>query len=215
VVRARGGGSPPRIIVGRDSRESGEWIGRAFARGVCAEGGRVTSAGVMPTPGVAYLVRELDFDLGVVLSASHNPYADNGIKIFSAKGEKFGEDNERRVEAIMADEAWSVGDSPDVRIESGDFVDPYLKYLARLFPAAGNLAGAKIGLDMANGATTTTAVRLFESLGFEVVANGNAPNGRNINLECGSTHPAKLAAQVVAGGCRMGVAFDGDGDRAI
>jgi phosphoglucosamine mutase len=215
VVRARAGGPPPRIILGRDSRESGEWIAREFARGAGSQGARVTSAGVMPTPGVAYLARELDFDLGVVLSASHNPYGDNGIKVFSARGEKFGEDNERRVEAIVADEQWSVGDAPEVRIESGDFVEPYLKYLARLLPSAGSLAGAKIGLDMANGATTATAVRLFESLGFEVVANGNSPNGRNINLECGSTHPATLAGQVVARGCRMGVAFDGDGDRAI
>jgi phosphoglucosamine mutase len=215
VVRARAGGAPPRVILGRDTRESGEWIAREFARGAGSEGARVTSAGVMPTPGVAYLARQFDFDLGVVLSASHNPYGDNGIKIFSAKGEKFGEDNERRVEALMADESWSVGDAPDVRIESGDFVEPYLKYLARLLPSAGNLAGAKIGLDMANGATTATAVRLFESLGFDVVINGNAPDGRNINLECGSTHPAKLAAQVVSRGCRMGVAFDGDGDRAI
>ena len=215
VVRARAGGPAPRIILGRDTRESGEWIGREFARGAGSEGARVTSAGVMPTPGVAYLTRELDFDLGVVLSASHNPYGDNGIKIFSAKGEKFGEDNERRVESIMADDQWSVGDVPHVRIETGDFVEPYLKYLARLLPSSGKLAGAKIGLDMANGATTATAVRLFESLGFEVVVNGNAPDGQNINLECGSTHPATLAAHVVARGCRLGVAFDGDGDRAI
>ena len=215
VVRARAGGPPPKIIVGRDTRESGEWIGREFARGAGAEGADVTSAGVMPTPGIAFLTRALGFDLGVVLSASHNPYADNGIKIFSARGEKFDEENERRVEAIVADDSWSVGDAPDVRIHSGDFVEPYLQYLAKLLPSAGALKGARIGVDMANGATVSTALRLFEGLGFDVVSDGNAPDGRNINLECGSTHPARLAAHVVAQRCRMGVAFDGDGDRAI
>ncbi len=215
VVRAREGGPPPKIVLGRDTRESGEWIGREFARGAGAEGADVTSAGVMPTPGIAYLARALGFDLGVVLSASHNPYGDNGIKIFSARGEKFGEENERRVEAIVADESWSVGDAPDVRIHSGDFVEPYLQYLSKLLPSAGVLRGARIGVDMANGATTSTAVRLFEGLGFDVVSDGNVPDGRNINLECGSTHPARLAAHVMAQRCRLGVAFDGDGDRAI
>jgi len=215
VVKARAGQPPPRIIVGRDTRESGEWIGREFARGAGAQGAEVTSAGVMPTPGVAYLARAFDFDLGVVLSASHNPYTDNGIKIFSGRGEKYGEENERRVEAIMADSTWSVAGAADVHVREGEFVEAYLEYLMHLLPASGPLAGARIGVDMANGATTATAVKLFERLGFTVVASGNRANGRNINLECGSTHPARLAADVVREGCRMGVAFDGDGDRAI
>jgi phosphoglucosamine mutase len=215
VVKARRDGLPPRIILGRDTRESGEWIGREFARGAGAEGATVTSAGVLPTPGVAYLTRAFDFDLGVVLSASHNPYTDNGIKIFSGRGEKFGEDNERRVEALMDDTSWSVGNVPDARIDSADHIQSYLDYLRRLLPSTGPLTGARIGIDMANGATTTTAVRLFRGLGFDVVADGDKPDGRNINLACGSTHPANLAAHVVAGACRLGVAFDGDGDRAI
>lgn len=215
VVRARAGERPPRILVGRDTRESGEWIGREFARGAGAHGAQVTSAGVMPTPGVAYLTRACGFDLGVVLSASHNPYADNGIKVFSASGEKFGEENERRVEAIMADTSWNVRSAPDVHVATADFIDPYVDYVAKLLPSAGSLAGAKVGVDMANGATTATAVRLFEKLGFEVLRDGDRPDGRNINRECGSTHPARLAAHVVSQGCRMGVAFDGDGDRAI
>lgn len=215
VVRARAGGRPARIILGRDTRESGEWIAREFARGAASQGAAVTSAGVMPTPGVAFLARAFDFDLGVVLSASHNPYTDNGIKIFSSRGEKFGEDNELRVEGLMADQAWTVGDAPEARVASQDFVGPYLDHLVKLLPSAGALAGARLGVDMANGATTAAAVRLFSRLGFDVVAEGDQPDGRNINLACGSTHPAKLAAAVVAKGCRLGVAFDGDGDRAI
>jgi phosphoglucosamine mutase len=213
VVRRSGGA--PRIVVGRDTRESGEGITREFARGASAEGAHITDVGVMPTPVVAYLARERDFDFGVVLSASHNPYGDNGIKVFSGHGQKFGEDDERAVEAVMADPSWQVDSAAAPRIETIDLTAPYLAHLARLLPSAGPLAGARIGVDMANGATTTTALRLFGSLGFEVVALGHQPDGRNINLACGSTHPAKLAGEVVAHGCRLGVAFDGDGDRAI
>jgi phosphoglucosamine mutase len=214
VVRVRQSAQPVKIILGRDTRESGEWIEREFARGVWTQGGTVTSAGVIPTPGVAYLARELDFELGVVLSASHNPYADNGIKVFSGHGEKFGEREERAVEAIMADPGWKVGGG-EGHIDRAELIEPYLAHLRQLLPNPGGLSGAKIGVDMANGATTTTAVRLFESLGFDVVALGNEPDGRNINLACGSTHPAGLSAAVVSNGCRLGVAFDGDGDRAI
>ena len=215
IVRVRKSDQPIRIILGRDTRESGEWIEREFARGVSTQGGTVTSAGVFPTPGIAYLARELDFELGVVLSASHNPFADNGIKVFSGHGQKFGEREERAVEAVMADAGWKVGSGGDGHVGREEFLDLYLAHLRRLLPNPGSLAGAKIAVDMANGATTATAVRLFESLGFEVVAIGGEPDGRNINLACGSTHPAGLSAAVVSHGCRLGVAFDGDGDRAI
>jgi len=215
IVRVRPFARAPRLIVGRDTRESGEWIERELARGAASEGAHVTSAGILPTPGVAYLAGALDFDLGVVISASHNSYQDNGIKVFSGKGEKFGEDEERAVEAVMADHSWSVSPSAAPQLELQDFTEPYLAHVRRLLPAPGALSGARIAVDMANGATTTTAKRLLEALGFEVVALGDAPDGRNINLACGSTHPANLAAAVVTHGCRLGVAFDGDGDRAI
>jgi len=215
LVRVRGAGAPLRIIVGRDTRESGEWIERELARGAVSEGARVTTAGVLPTPGVAYLARAFDFDLGVVLSASHNPYTDNGIKVFSGHGEKFSEADERAVEAMMADDGWKLPHAREPALETGDFVGPYLDHLRRLLPDAGPLRGARLGVDLAHGATTTTAVRLLESLGFEVVPQADRPDGRNINLGCGSTHPASLAALVVARRCRLGVAFDGDGDRAI
>ena len=213
VVRNAGG--KPKILIGRDTRESGEWITREFARGACGAGASATSAGVIPTPGVAYLTREFGFDLGVVLSASHNPYADNGIKVFSGRGEKFGDENERRVEALVADTSWQPAHAADVRIDDADYIEPYVSYVARQLPSMGKLAGARIALDMANGATTSTAKRLFAHLGFDVRAVGDAPDGRNINLACGSTHPARLAGLVVEQGCRLGVAFDGDGDRAI
>ena len=208
-------GRPARFLVGRDTRESGEWIERELARGAASQGASVTSAGVIPTPGVAYLARALDFDLGVVISASHNPYHDNGIKVFSGRGEKFGDASERAVEAMVADMSWSVGRDTEAHLETGDLRETYLRHVRRLLPAAGPLKGARLALDMANGATTTTARQLFESLGFDLVTLGDAPDGRNINLACGSTHPASLAASVVAHGCRLGVAFDGDGDRAI
>jgi phosphoglucosamine mutase len=215
IVRALPLDHRTRLIVGRDTRESGEWIERELARGATSEGAIVTSAGIVPTPAVAYLAGALDFDLGVVLSASHNPHGDNGIKVFSGRGEKFGEAEERAVEAVMADETWSVGTSTGSVESRSDLVDAYLEHVRRLLPDAGRLAGARIALDMAHGATTSTAEKMVRSLGLEVLALGNRPNGRNINLECGSTHPARLSAAVVAGECRLGAAFDGDGDRVI
>jgi len=214
IVRAAPLGRPARIVVGRDTRESGVWIERELARGASVEGARVTSAGVVPTPAVAYLAGEFDFDLGVVLSASHNPYGDNGIKVFSGRGEKFGEQQERLVEAVMA-EAWTVAETPGTVEFDAGLIAAYLDKVQRLYPHPDRLAGSRIAVDMANGATTTTAVPLLRRLGFDVVTAGDAPDGQNINLDCGSTHPGRLAAVVVAKGCRLGVAFDGDGDRAI
>jgi phosphoglucosamine mutase len=215
IVRALPLEHATRLIVGRDTRESGEWIERELARGAASEGALVTSTGVLPTPAVAYLAGALDFDLGVVLSASHNPHGDNGIKVFSGRGEKFGEVEERAVEAVMADETWSVPPAAAAAVQARPLADAYLEHVQRILAAPGRLNGLRIALDMANGATTATAERLLTRLGFDVLALGNRPNGRNINLECGSTHPARLAGAVVAGGCQLGAAFDGDGDRVI
>lgn len=215
LVRVLALDRPARIIVGRDTRESGVWIERALAAGATSEGARVTSIDVVPTPVVACLAGAGDFDLGVILSASHNPYADNGIKVFSGRGEKFGEAREQAVEAVIADPSWQVPADIEPRIEHEPLLDTYLTHLSRLLPAAPRLRGMRIGVDMANGATTTTAARVLEGLGFDLVCLGDRPDGRNINLDCGSTHPQRLAETVVATGCRLGVAFDGDGDRAI
>ncbi|HYM23119.1 MAG TPA: phosphoglucosamine mutase [Vicinamibacterales bacterium] len=212
---ARPGAAPPMILIGRDTRESGSWIEAELSHGAFGEGAVVTSAGVVPTPAVAYLTRQLAYDLGVVISASHNPYADNGIKVFSGRGEKFTETVERDVEAIMADKSWTARDGAPGRLSRGEAVAPYLDHLRAVFPEASSLSNFLLAVDCANGATTTVAPKLFESLGFRTVVIANAPDGRNINLGCGSTHPETLSATVRQHGCSMGVAFDGDGDRAI
>jgi phosphoglucosamine mutase len=216
LVRALPHGTEsPRLLVGRDTRESGAWIEAELAYGASAEGATVTSAGIVPTPAVAYLTRLAGYDAGVVISASHNPFEDNGIKVFSGRGEKFTERVEREVEAIVADVSWSpkAGDAP--RIAESDLVGAYLDHLRTVFPEAPALKGFRLVIDCANGATTTVGPKLFGSLGFDAFFIGNEPDGRNINLHCGSTHPELLARTVVEHGCQMGIAFDGDGDRAI
>jgi phosphoglucosamine mutase len=215
LVRAMRGGRELHFIVGRDTRESGEWIEHELARGVRSEGAHITSAGVLPTPAVAYVAREMAFDAGLVISASHNPFQDNGIKVFSGRGEKFTEALEREVEAIIADASWRVDGSADVAVERTDVIDAYMAHARLALPGPERLGRVRIAIDAANGATTTVAPRLFRELGFDVELLGAKPDGRNINLDCGSTHPQNLVRAVVERGCRLGVAFDGDGDRAI
>jgi phosphoglucosamine mutase len=216
LVRAmRTDGKSLRFIAGRDTRESGEWIERELARGIRSEGAHLTTAGVMPTPAVAYVAREMAYDAGIVISASHNPFQDNGIKVFSGRGEKFTEALEREVEEIIADARWTVSGSADDPVERTDVIDPYISHARLALPDPQRLGRLKIAVDTANGATTTVAPRLFEALGFDVQLIGAAPDGRNINLDCGSTHPEALARMAVERGCRVAVAFDGDGDRAI
>jgi phosphoglucosamine mutase len=216
IVRALPHGTEsPQFLIGRDTRESGAWIEMELAHGACGEGAAVTSAGVVPTPAIAFLTRTGSYDAGVVISASHNPYEDNGIKVFSGKGEKFTDAVEREVEAIMADSTWSARAGEAGAVPRADLIDAYLDHLRAVFPEASKFPAFPIVVDCANGATTTVAPELFNSLGFETIVIGNRPDGRNINLACGSTHPEKLSETVVARGCALGVAFDGDGDRAI
>ena len=214
LVRALGQSSP-RLLIGRDTRESGAWIEAVLAEGASGTGATTTSIGVAPTPAVAYLTRTQGFDAGVVISASHNPFEDNGIKVFSGGGEKFTERVERQVEAIVADTSWEVAPPLPSRVGSADLVSAYLDHLRGVFPEASKSRGVLLGVDCANGATTPVARQLFSSLGFETVVIADQPDGRNINLDCGSTHPERLARLVVDRGCQAGVAFDGDGDRAI
>ncbi len=207
--------SPLRLVIGRDTRESGEWIERELARGVHSAGAEITSAGVIPTPAIAYVTRAMGFDAGLVISASHNPFEDNGIKVFSGRGEKFTETLEREVEAIVHDRGWSVEGSADVPVDRTDVVDAYIAHALLALPEPGRLGRFSLAIDAANGATTTVAPKLFRDLGFDVHVLSAQPDGRNINLDCGSTHPERIARAVRRLGCRMGVAFDGDGDRAI
>jgi phosphoglucosamine mutase len=216
IVRALPHGTEsPRFLVGRDTRESGAWIESELAHGACGEGATVTSIGVVPTPAVAYLTRTQGYDAGVVISASHNPFEDNGIKVFSGRGEKFTERVEREVEAIIADTSWTANKGEPAHVPHADLVGAYLDHLRTVIPESKALAGFKLAIDCANGATTTVAPPLFSSLGVDIEVVGDQPDGRNINLNCGSTHPELLARTVVERGCSMGVAFDGDGDRAI
>jgi len=214
-IEAANGKRPLRFVVGRDTRESGRWIEEELARGAGSEGASVTSAGVIPTPAIAYVTPAMAFDAGIVISASHNPFEDNGIKVFSGKGEKFTETLEREVEAIVARTDWAVPASAVARFDHANVVDEYMAHTRLAFPDAKSLAGARLAIDTANGATTTVAPRLFKDLGFDLLVLSGAPDGRNINLDCGSTHPTGLSRAVREQGCRMGVAFDGDGDRAI
>ncbi len=204
-----------RVIIGRDTRESGEWIAESLARGLSAERSEAISAGVLPTPAIAFLTRAEGFDAGIVISASHNPYADNGIKIFSGRGEKLDGGFESRIEQLVADSTWTVPPSPARLVDAPQCAARYVAHLRGILDDAGPLAGSRLVIDCANGATTTIAPALFRDLGFDVVAIGDRPNGRNINLGCGSTHLAALQAAVAAQSARLGVAFDGDGDRAL
>jgi phosphoglucosamine mutase len=205
----------PHLLIGRDTRESGEWIERELAAGARRAGGDVKTLGVMPTPAVAYLTRTTDVTLGAVISASHNPYEDNGIKVFSGAGHKFNEDRERLVESIVSDPGWQLDDDEAPAVAAVDESDAYLDHLHDMLAEPGALRGRRLVVDCANGATTRVAERLFRSLGFEVVLLGASPDGRNINLACGSTYPDSMAAAVRDAGAIAGVAFDGDGDRAI
>jgi phosphoglucosamine mutase len=215
LARALGTGSGDvRFLAGRDTRESGAWIERELAAGITSEGGTLTSAGVIPTPAIAYLTSRMGYTAGVVISASHNPFGDNGIKVFSGTGEKFTERLEDQVESIMAAlQADPAAGPPSV--EMIDYRSEYMSHLHGILPLGQRDASRRIVVDCANGATTTVAPRLFKELGFDPLCIGCAPDGRNINLGCGSTAPELLARTVAEGGHELGIAYDGDGDRAI
>ena len=211
-VLPAGGG---RVLIGRDTRESGEWIERELAHGATATGAIVQTIGVAPTPAVAYLTRALGFDAGVVISASHNPYQDNGIKVFSGSGAKYSEHLEERIERLVSDRTWSVAQGGTPEVDRTDHLRTYLKHAREVLPDADAVTGWRVAIDCANGAMTTVAPRLMKEIGLDVTVLAAEPDGRNINLSCGSTHPELLAKTVRSGGYRFGVAFDGDGDRAI
>ena len=207
------GDVPVRFLVGRDTRESGEWIERELARGIRSQGGELVSAGIIPTPAVAYLTPRKGFTAGLVISASHNPFEDNGIKVFSGAGEKFTEALERRVESFVeAEQTVAPAGGP---VEQIDYREDYVNHLKEILQGDARTANMRVAVDCANGATTTIAPRLFQELGFDTRCIGCEPDGRNINLKCGSTAPQQLARVVVDGKYDLGIAYDGDGDRAI
>ena len=209
-------GSDPRFISGRDTRESGRWIEEAFHAGAASENAVCKSAGVITTPGVAYLTKAFEYDAGIVVSASHNPYEDNGIKIFLPSGMKIDEGTERLIERDIHD-----GKSPsniaasEPDAESEAFFR--LAYTQHLNEAASHikLNDYRIVIDCANGASSDFAPRVFDKFGGGVVVINNEPDGRNINANCGSLHLEHLQAKVLEEKADLGVAFDGDADRAL
>jgi len=208
-------GRSVRLLVGRDTRESGGWIERELAYGALTAGSTLQSLGVAPTPAVAYLTGLLDYDAGVVISASHNPYQDNGIKVFSGAGVKYGGHFEERIEAIVADASWEVPDGHAHDVPRAEHLRKYLDHARMVIPDPAMLGSLRLAVDCANGAMTAVAPVLFRELGFDLTVMGADPDGRNINKGVGSTHPEPLAGLVRRERCHLGVAFDGDGDRAI
>ena len=211
----RQGEQPVRFLAGRDTRESGSWIERELAFGVASQGGTLTSAGIIPTPAVAYLTPRTGYTAGVVISASHNPFEDNGIKVFSGAGEKFTEALEQQVEAIVGDDSWTLPAGEAGNVEQVDHRSAYVGHLLEILPPRLRSRQLRVVIDCGNGATTTVAPGVFEELGLHALLIGCEPDGRNINLGCGSTAPQLLARTVASSGYDLGIAYDGDGDRAI
>jgi phosphoglucosamine mutase len=205
------GAERPQVLIVRDTRESGPMLESALAAGIAAAGGDALLGGVLPTPAAAILVRRLGLDLAVVVSASHNPYGDNGIKFFSSEGTKLDDATEARIESLLDADA-EPGSPGHVRELSGGLED-YLRALESAF--ALDLSGVTVALDCANGATFRAAPAIFERLGATVEAIAVEPDGRNINDGCGSTHLEHLTEHLAASEATIGFAFDGDGDRVL
>lgn len=214
-----GQSSRPRVLIGRDTRESGPHIAERIAQGLGAAKAEPVSAGVLTTPGVAWLVNREGFAAGVVISASHNPYHDNGVKLISSTGMKFPDAVEANLEkSILSGNGTSPASGRPRAIERGGDEKLHADYLEGLRSAVldgANLRGMKIVLDCANGAACKLAPQLFRSLGAEVIAMNDVPDGRNINVGGGSLHPEAMQQRVVETRATLGVAFDGDADRAI
>lgn len=206
----------PKVLIGRDTRISGEMLEASLMAGLISSGVDVLKLGVITTPGVAYLTKTLDVQAGIMISASHNPVQDNGIKIFSHNGYKLSDAQEEEIEALLevADElprpiGEKIGRVEDYRLGASSYLEHLKSTISH------SLAGLKVVLDCANGASSCLAPQLFHDLGADVVSICHEPNGININEACGSTHPQTLAEAVVEHGADLGFAFDGDCDRLI
>lgn len=206
----------PRVLMGMDTRESSPAIAQRIAEGLATGGAEPVSAGVITTPGVAWLSKNEGFSAGIVISASHNPYHDNGVKVIARTGMKLPDEVEEQLEPDILSRAGLDVTAVEVDLPLQQrYAEDYLSYLRSRLPAGVSLKGVKIVLDCAHGAASALAPRLFSSLGAQVVTIAGQPNGRNINDGCGALHPEKLAAKVVEVRAHLGVAFDGDADRAV
>ncbi|HKX28376.1 MAG TPA: phosphoglucosamine mutase [Blastocatellia bacterium] len=209
-------GHPPMIIIGRDTRESGEWIEAAIAHGVHLTKARTQSAGIITTPGVAYLTRALGAQAGIVISASHNSYQDNGIKIFAPSGQKLDDALEQAIERDLKAGTPDLPEAPDRRPEpDASLATGYLAFLRDQIGRGLNLNGLRITVDCANGAAYDLAPQLLASLGAELTTINAQPTGQNINRDCGSLYPDLLQRAVIETKSDLGLAFDGDADRLM
>jgi len=215
----KGKGSRPRIVIGKDTRLSGYMLENALTAGVCSMGVDVLLLGPLPTPGVAFITQDMRADAGIVISASHNPYHDNGIKIFSRTGYKLPDAEEEEMEKLIAGrtlrDVRSTEDDIGKAKRIDDAVGRYIVFCKNTFPEELTLDGMKIALDCANGAAYKVAPIIFSELGAKVTAIHVSPNGMNINDNCGSQHTGDLRATVLKSGANVGLAFDGDADRLI
>jgi phosphoglucosamine mutase len=218
-VARRGRSRAPRIVIGKDTRLSGYMLETALAAGICAMGGRVMLTGPIPTPAVANLTQSMRADAGVVISASHNPFADNGIKLFGPDGFKLPDEEEAAIEALMADpKLLSLGKSGSGvgRAERlDDAFGRYVVYAKATFPRELTLHGVRVVVDSAHGAAYRVAPAVLAELGAEVTSIGSRPNGLNINRGCGALHPSHVALEVKKRKAQLGIALDGDADRVI
>lgn len=209
----------PRIVIGKDTRISGYMFESAFESGITSMGGNPYMLGVLPTPGIAFIAQSMRADAGIVISASHNPYQDNGIKIFSGNGFKLSDEQEETIEELMLSNTLHTLVAPVKDMGQAFRLDDvngrYIVFLKNTFPRDLSMEGMKIVMDTANGATYRIAPEMFWELGADVEAIHNTPNGININDKCGSQHTEDLRKRVVDKGAAIGLAFDGDGDRLI
>ncbi len=205
-----------RVVIGKDTRISGYMFESALEAGLSAAGVDIELLGPMPTPGIAYLTRTLRASAGIVISASHNPYYDNGLKFFSPDGEKLDDDLEHEIEAMFESEMEIVESSTLGKAHRVvDAVGRYIEACKASIPISIRFNGLKVVLDCSNGATYDIAPKVFAELGAKVVTIGDKPDGLNINLDCGSTNPERLITRVKVEGADLGIAFDGDGDRVL
>ena len=209
----------PRIVIGKDTRLSGYMIENALASGICSMGVNVLLVGPLPTPGIAFITTSMRADAGLVISASHNPFQDNGIKIFSKSGFKLPDAEEALIEDLIfskkMDSLRPVAEEVGKAARIDDAKGRYIVFLKNTFPRRYTLDGIHIVLDCAHGATYGVAPHVFEELGAKVTSIGVQPDGKNINHECGALHPEVMAKTVLREGANLGIALDGDGDRLI
>ncbi|MCP3982521.1 MAG: phosphoglucosamine mutase [bacterium] len=215
VLRPAESDGPLRLVIGRDTRESGPWLRDALAAGCRSRGAEVVDCGVVTTPGLAHIVREAGFNAGVMISASHNPFQDNGLKIFGGDGSKLADALEMRIEALVIDDGIADPGADGAEVDyDGDLVDSYVRSLENVI-TPGRFEGVEVVLDCSNGSATVIGPEVFRHHGARVHAIGTSPDGRNINLDCGSLHLDKLIDEVRRTGSDLGLAFDGDADRCL